>query len=157
MSLVHHHLAAERRLWLRENADQVSEINTQVSARAAFDSASLEALRTRVRDLRGRLGAADTWDRILVQLGKEWTGDLGKREDRGGYSAQEGSLVLRSPTTSDWPDILGAVGELERIPGVGVVGFEMSTSGDRAHRSVDLVRITVALHTARPLAAPTSR
>lgn len=156
MALVHHALGERRSRWLQEAQERENEVAALIAACGGSDAASLEALRDRVRGFRTRLGPTDTWDRILAQLGAGWRGEPGSREDRGGYAFQEAALSLRSPTTSDWPEILGAVGALEHTPGVSVVGFEMDTSGDRLRRSVDRVKVTVALQTTRETPAPPS-
>jgi hypothetical protein len=61
---------------------------------------------------------------------------------------------MRSPATTDWPDIVDAVKDLEDCPGVRIIEFEMKTSGDRERRSVDLVKIVVAIQTLRSAAIP---
>jgi hypothetical protein len=57
--------------------------------------------------------------------------------------------MLKSPATTDWPQIVDAVKASESLPGVGIVGFEMKTSGDHEHRSVDFVRVVVAIQMLR--------
>lgn len=147
IGLLYHHMGAARAGWRRENAELEGTLAAQIASLPRCESADVDALRTRVRSFRNRLGPPDAWDRLLARLGRDWKGSPDPRQHRSGYALQAGSLELPSASTADWPAILDAVRTIEEAPGVGVVAFEMRTGGDRIRRSVDLVRVRVALQT----------
>jgi hypothetical protein len=60
-----------------------------------------------------------------------------------------GTFELLSPALSDWSKTIEVIGTTESLPGVGIANFEMKTSGNREHRSVDFVRIVVEVHSRR--------
>ena len=147
---VRHHVASLRSSWLRLTAGKEGALCAEIAGLGAYESPCLENLRRQVRGFRTNLGAPDTWERLAGLLGKAWTTEPGRREDRDGYSVSVGTVALTAPATSDWPQIVDAVRAVEQVPGVGVVGFEMRTSGDREHRVVDLVKVIVSTQTQRP-------
>jgi hypothetical protein len=130
--------------------DSERDLASQIGARSGCDQADLDALRDRVGRFRIQLGPSDSWNRLAVQFGKGWKAEGTARDDWKGYSVQEGELRMRSPDTSDWPAILETVKALECTTGVRITGFEMRTSGEHERRSVDLVRIAVAIQMQRP-------
>jgi hypothetical protein len=147
--LLHHHEIRGRSGRLEEIAAQENDLLAQIAAKSGFDRPAMEALRARVGRFRIHLGPDGSWDRAVRLMGKAWAADAGAREDREGYSVQAGTFRLQSPATNDWPQIVDAVRALGQIPGVGVIGFEMRTSGERERRSVELVEILVAVQTLR--------
>ena len=150
-----HHVASARLSWQRLDAGREGALLAEIAGMRAYESPGPEDLRSQVRGFRARLGAPDTWEKLCVSLGKAWKAGAVRREDRDGYAASTGAFMLSAPSTSDWSRIVDAVRATEQVPGVGVVGFEMRTSGDREHRTVDLVRIEVSAHTrAAPREAP---
>jgi hypothetical protein len=151
----------------RHTAGELSELRSRDDAREAAlcsriaglgpcDAADLEALRARVRGMRGRLGPPDAWDRLLRLLGGGWESGTVRRDERAGYAVATGTLTLRRPSTSDWPAIVDAVRAIEEAPGAAVTGFEMRTSGDRGRRVVDVVSVGVSAETESPPAQPRS-
>jgi len=150
-----HHSMARRRL---EESSRVAglerDLTRQVAEKSGCEQSDLDAVRARVGRFRVKLGPADTWERLVRQLGRAWAGDADSREDRDGYSVQGGTFRLQSPATADWPQIVDSVWASEQLPGVGIVGFEMKTNGNHERRSVDLVKFVVAIQMLRPAAVP---
>ena len=124
-------------------------LSAQIAAKSEFERDRLEALRIRVGLFRVHLGTANTWDRLVKRFGAGWTIEAGPSEDRNGCSVQYGVFSLKSPELSDWPGIIEILKDSEGLPGVGIVEFEMKTSGNLERRSLDLVRIHVAVQTGR--------
>jgi hypothetical protein len=147
--LIHNHDVRSRSARLSEVAGRESDLLAQIGAKSGFDQTSMDALRAKVNRFRVRLGPEGSWDRAVRLMGKAWAAFAEPRDDREGFSVQTGTFRLESPATDDWPQIVEAVKGLEQIPGVGVIGFEMRTSGDRERRSVDLVKVLVAVQTLR--------
>jgi hypothetical protein len=142
---------AERRL--RASAQEAS-ISRQIAEKIMYDDGRLRELRERVSRFRVTLGGEGTWDSLVRRLGNGWSAESGPMEDRGGYSVQYGTIKLLSHTVSEWPRIVEAVRDTEAMPGVGVAELEMKASGDRERRSLDLVRILVAVQTSRAGLSP---
>jgi len=157
MAWLLHHTGGESREQLRRTADLERNMAGQIAALSDCEGQSLDALRAQVGRFRVQLGPEGAWGRVVRQFGKGWTADAGARDDRDGYSVQAGTFRLLSPATSDWPRIIEAVKASEQLPGVGIVGFEMKTSGDREHRSVSLVKVELAVQTLRSAPAPAIR
>lgn len=142
-----HHFAS---LWdarLRQAAASEGFLVESISGLGGCEAADLEALRRRVSGMRTKLGEPDAWKHLEERLGKGWRREPGTREERDGYSVFSGSLVLSSPTTADWPRILDAVKAIGEVPGAGIVGFEMATSGGKERRNVDVARVFVTTQT----------
>jgi hypothetical protein len=152
-ALIHHHVARLRSEVLAQLADRERDLTRQVAERSGFEQADLDALRARVGKFRIQLGPVDSWERLARQFGKAWMAENGTRDDRDGYSVQDGTFQLQSPATTDWPEIVSAVKAAEDLPGVRIIGFEMRTSGDHERRSVDIVKVVVAIQTLRSAAA----
>lgn len=155
-AMIRHHVVRSRIADRSQFEISEQDLKTQITAKSGCDLADLIALRSIVGRFRVQLGPSDSWDRLSVQFGKEWSAEGISRDDWDGYSVQVGALRMRSPATSDWPDIIEAVRTLEGTPGVRITGFEMKTSGEHERRSVDLVRIAVAIQMARPAAISTT-
>ena len=62
---------------------------------------------------------------------------------------QFGTFRLISPVLADWPEIVETLGDSEALPGVGITGIEMRTSGGVERRSLDLVTVRVAVQMSR--------
>jgi hypothetical protein len=124
-----------------------ASLSAQISAKAVYDDARLEAMRSRVGRFRLQLGTNDTWDRLVRGFGEGWKAEVGPRDERNGFSIQYGVFRLKSPALADWPEIVERLKDSEALPGVGIVEFEMKTSGSREQRSLDMVRILVAVQT----------
>lgn len=126
-----------------------ASLSSQIAAKSMYERECLETLHSQVSRFRERLGTDGTWERAVGQFGSGWNAELGARDDRSGYSIQYGTLRLISPTLADWPRIIGAVRDSEAIPGVGIAEIEMKASGSRGQRTLDLVRILLAIKTRR--------
>jgi hypothetical protein len=131
-----------------------AKLTSEIAARSMYEGESLEALRDQVGRSRIRLGDAGTWGRLVGQLGDGWAADSGATEDKAGYVIRYGTIRLLAPSIADWPRIVGAVKDSEAMRGVGIAEFEMRTSGDHDRRSLDLVRILVAVHSSRTESTP---
>jgi hypothetical protein len=153
-AIIHHHIERERFAGLAQIDFMERDLTRQIASKSDCEQANLDALRTRAGRFRIRMGTEDCWDRLVRQFGKAWKTEVGTRDERGGYAVQVGAFQMRSPAATDWPDIVAAVKVLEDCPGVRIVEFEMTTSGDRERRSVDLVKIVVAMQMLRTAAIP---
>jgi hypothetical protein len=135
-----------------------ASLSGQIAAKSVYESEDLDALRDKVGRFRVRLGSEGTWERLVRQFGDGWTAESGPKDDKNGYCIQYGTFKLLSPAVADWPKIIEAVKDSEAIPGVGVAEIEMKSSGGHDRRSLDLVRILVAVQTSRtglkPVIAP---
>jgi len=149
MALLHQHVASKRFEHTRRAADLAGALSKQIASKSDFEDSNLNALRARVNRFRGQLGPEDAWERLVRQFGEGWTAEVGPRVSKGGYSFQNGSFVLPSPMASDWPRIVEAIKAAEHLPGVGIAKIEMKTSGKLEPRSIDIVRIVVAIHSRR--------
>jgi hypothetical protein len=138
-------IAQQRRLAAVAEAKLTSEI----TAKSMYEGESLDALREQVGRSRVQLGDPGTWGRLVRQFGDGWTAESGPTEDRGGYVIRYGTVRLLAPSVTDWPRIVEAVKDSEAMRGVGIAEFEMRASGDRDRRSLDLVRILVAVQSSR--------
>jgi hypothetical protein len=147
MAWLQHHITGERHERLRQTTDLERNLANKIAAMSDFEDRNRDELRAQVDKFRVQLGPEGAWNRLVRQFGKDWTVDAGPRDDMDGYSVQVGTFRLQSPVTSDWSKIVEAVKASEQLPGVGIVGFEMKTSGDREHRSVNFVRVEVAIQT----------
>lgn len=154
MVWLQHHSSGISHEHFRRNAELELNLVGQIETLSGFEDRDLEALRAQVSKFRVQLGPEDEWERLVSQLGRDWNAILGQMADKDGYTTKVGTFRLLSPVTSDWPRIIDAIGVLEQIPGSGIVGFQMKTSGDQLHRSVDLVRIDVAIQSFRPSQNP---
>jgi len=146
MAWLHHHVNGEKIEQRRGAAAFEADLGRRIAARSDCDDPSLRGLRARVGRFREELGPEDAWERLVVKFGRGWTAEAGSRDEKDGYTFQAGTLLLLSSAPSDWPAIVEAVGVAEQLPGVGFSGFEMKSSGDTEHRSLDLVKIVVAIH-----------
>jgi hypothetical protein len=153
-ALLYHRDGINRSERLAEIAGQQSDLVAKIAVKSSFEQSALDALRNKVNRFRLDLGPEGSWDRAVRLLGKAWAANAGTRDEREGYSVQKGSFSLQSPATNDWPQIIEAVKSLGQIPGVCIIGFEMKTGGDRVRRSVDLVKIVVAVQTLRSTPNP---
>lgn len=131
-----------------------SNLTGQMEAKSEYDDENLNALRERVGRLRTQLGPDGTWERVAGQFGDGWKSEPGPSDDKNGYSVRYGTFKLLSPAVTDWAKIVEAVRNSEAIPGVAIAEFEMKTSGGRDRRSLDLVRILVAVRTSRSAPYP---
>jgi hypothetical protein len=114
-----------------------------------FEGERLESLRSRVRRALLQLGTEDTWERLVRRFGERWTVEQGPRDERNGSSVQLGTFRLKSPVLADWPGIIETLGDSEAIPGVGITGIEMRTSGGTERRSLDSVTVRVSVQMRR--------
>ncbi len=135
---------AERRLG---GAALEAALAEKVAKMSDCRDADLLALRARVAEFRGRLGPRDTWERLVRLFGSRWVPEPGIKADGAGYSVQPGAFLLSAPVPSDWPAIVELVGGAAQVPGVSVAGIEIRSGGDKERRSLDQVRIAVAIHT----------
>ena len=124
-----------------------TSLSSQIAAKSMYERERLEELREQIGRFRVRLGADGTWDSVVSRIGLGWYAEPGTRNERGTYSIQYGTLKLMSPTVADWPRVIEAVGESEAIPGVGIAEIEIKASGVRGQRTLELVRILVAVQT----------
>jgi hypothetical protein len=153
-ALLHHHVFGER-IGRRIRAENLEgSLTKQINGMSEFDDSKLDALRAWVGRFRNQLGAEDSWERLVLQFGKDWDAQAGPKDERAGYSFQTGTFLLQSPVPSDWPRIVDAVSAAEQLRGVGIARFEMKASGDREHRTLDLVKIVVEIRASRPQHIP---
>jgi hypothetical protein len=136
----------------RRVSEQDASLASQLAERAPYENSNLEALRAEVGRFKIQLGREGTWDTLAAMVGERWTAEPGQHEDKEGYSIRYGSLSLLAPETGDWPTIVDVVRKCEATPGVEVSGIEIKTSGSRERRSMDLVRLAVAVETNRTIA-----
>ncbi len=142
----------------RRECAEAAEAERALAARAAagapYAAEHLEALRVHIQDVRGRLGDADAWDQVRETLRHQWRPEGDTAAERGGFSVHAGSFRMASPATSDWPAIVSTVDALERIPGVGIGLLEVAAAGAPGPRPMDLVRVTVVIHSRSPASRP---
>jgi hypothetical protein len=149
MAWLRQDLALRQTLKLRVAGKLEADLGRQIAANSDYEKSNLEALRTRVDRFQYFLGSENTWKEIIQQFGKSWRCEAGTKSDRDGYSVQMGTFELLSPALSDWSKTIEVIGTTESLPGVGIANFEMKTSGNSEHRSVDFVRIVVEVHSRR--------
>lgn len=153
MALVAGLLDARARAALRwsraEGAESARVLSGRLAAAAPYTAGRLEDLRLQIRDLRGRLGDADAWTRVRDALRDQWRPEGDTAAERGGFSVRTGAFRMSSPLTSDWPGIVATVAALERIPGVGIGLLELAAHGSPGPRPMELVRVTVVVHSRR--------
>ena len=147
--MLRRHTAGGLSARMAQNADREATLRGRMAALGPCDLKDVEELRTKVSGMRSRLGAADTWDRLIRSLGAAWEAGPLERKEKEGYAVCAGTLRLRQPSTSDWAAIIDAVRAIEAVPGASVSGFEMRTSGDRVRRAVDVVSVAVSTETER--------
>jgi hypothetical protein len=146
---LHAHMGSAISRRQRLAADLEAGLAAQIAAKSEYEGEKLEALRDRVRRTRLLLGAEDTWDRLVRRFGERWTVESGPREERSGSSVQFGTFRLKSPVLADWTGIIETLGDSEALPGVGITGIEMRTSGGLERRSMDSVTVRVAVQMRR--------
>lgn len=137
-----------------EAAEAERALGTRAAAGAPYATERLEALRVHIRDVRGRLGDVDAWERVRETLRHQWRPEGDTAAERGGFSVHAGSFRMASPSTSDWPAIVATVAALERIPGVGIGLLEVAAAGAPGPRPMDLVRVTVVIHSRSSASSP---
>ncbi len=147
MTWLHFQLNAENHEQRQRATIAEANLSAQIAAKSMYERENLEALRERVGQLKIRLGTDGTWERVVGQFGPGWNSQLGTKDERGIYSIQYGTLEMVSPSPSDWPRIVEAVKASEAIPGVGIAELEMRASGGLGKRTLDVVRILVAVQT----------
>ena len=118
----------------------------QIGELSGFEDSNLRTLHAKVGEFRGQLGSEDLGDQLSRQFGRDWIIRFGGKEEWSQYSTQVVTLVRRSSSIADWPRIVDAVRDAERLPGVRVVSFEMRTSGNNDRRSVDVVRLVTMIY-----------
>jgi hypothetical protein len=117
------------------------KLEQEIAAMSGVGDSELTALRSTIGRLRVSLDSGDAGDLILRRLGDSWSVEPGPKEDRNGFSLQTSTLRMRSPTPADWQNIVDIIGALERLPGVGIASFEMSTMGDTGRRNIKKMRL----------------
>ena len=140
-----------------EGAESARVLSGRLAAAAPYTAGRLEDLRLQIRDLRGRLGDADAWTRVREALRDQWRPEGDTAAEREGFSVRTGAFRMSSPLTSDWPGIMATVAALERIPGVGIGLLELAARGAPGPRPMDLVRVTVVVHSRRSAPANPSQ
>ena len=136
-------LAHERIAWVAAAKGSEEELARQIVTLSAFSDAELAAFRSKAKKYRSHLGPESTWNELGKKVGGAWSIESGAKVENSGSTIERGILVRSSPTVADWQDAVDTVGSLELMPGVTVLRFEMRTSGDLEHRSVDLLKIEV--------------
>jgi len=117
---------------------------------APFDDGQLALARRRAREHPARFAVDADWDRWVAGLGGDW--QISPREIviHPSYTVSKATARLIAPSVGDWSRIVAAVGEIERRPGFGVVEIELASSGDRRRRTMETVRLVVAMAAPRP-------
>jgi hypothetical protein len=133
----------------RRGQDSEGSLTAQIAAKSMYGNARLSALRDEVARSSAQLGGKGSWESLVGRLGNAWACETETVEGMDAYPVRYGTFRLASPAVADWSAIVEAVGNSEAIPGVGIAEIEMKSSGDRTRRSLDLVRIQVAVQTSR--------
>jgi hypothetical protein len=131
---------------LKSNLEAEAQLAATIAGMRAFSDLELATLRARVTRFRNGLGSPDSWSRAVRLFGAAWNSEAGQRTEKAAYSLQPGVFYLAKPAIADWPSVVEAVGAAEGLPGVEVVAVEMKSSGDRERRTLDLVKVAVAIH-----------
>jgi hypothetical protein len=150
LAWLHHHLADHSRQEIRQVTGLRRELEAQIAALGGCGDGDLKILREEVARFRVRLGGQETWASVVACFGPRWAAETDRLVEKEGYSAVIGIFSLRAPTTADWPKILQAIGAAERLPGVGIVGFQMKTGRGLGPRPVQVVKVEVAIQTQAP-------
>jgi hypothetical protein len=145
-----HHLETVESEGLLHAQQKRSALEEQISARSHCADADLKALRAEVAGLRERMAKPGAWERLMLQLGRGWGARAARTEERAGCIVQDVVLERRSPSTSDWPEIVSVAADIEKMQGARISSFEMRTSGDKQRRTVDLINILVSIRAQRP-------
>jgi hypothetical protein len=154
MIWLRHNTAGDWMEQRRRSAELEGALIKRVAALSDCVVPHLNALHALVGRLRGQLGTEDLWARLVLLFGKDWSAEPGAKEQRTGYSTQTGTFVRLAPKAADWPRIVDVVRSAEQLPGVGIAWLEMRSSGDREHRSLDVVKIAVAINCRLPGSIP---
>ena len=144
--VLHRSLVGQSATRLRAAGEAEAGLASAIAGLHAFGDPELASLRARVTRFRNGLGSPDTWTRAVQLFGPSWNAEAGSRMEKAAYSVQPGVFYLAKPAVADWPSIVDAVGAAEGLPGVEVVAIEMRSSGDRERRTLDLVKVAVAVH-----------
>jgi len=127
---------------------QCRDLSARVESLVEFDDAHLKAQREKVERFRMRLGAGATWDRVLSKVGA-WVQETAATSESGAFVTRTGRFRMKSPSVSDWPQIVETVSSLESIPGIGISQLELKSSGSATQRSLDFVGMVVVVQMAR--------
>jgi hypothetical protein len=136
---------------LRSTLNLEEQLSRQVAALSEFGDRNLAGLRSYVSHFQLLLGSKDQKETVVRTFGASWARDSGSVEEKEGYSLSTDIYRKVSPALSDWQRTVDILRSLEEVPGVSVTGFEMSTSGDRNQRSVDVLRVKVETRTRRSM------
>jgi hypothetical protein len=147
--LVRRSLALDRIAWLAAANSSSDALTRQVTALSDFGDADLVALRSKSNAYQSRLGSEGIWSELEKNYGGSWSIESGAKHENGGSLNQTGILTKISPTVGDWQTAVDTLGTLEHLPGVAIARFEMKTSGDLEHRSVDMLKIVIAINAHR--------
>jgi hypothetical protein len=150
MVCVHREVATEWDRRLRRMDDSGTGIEKQIALRKNYEDSDLAALRARVNHFRSLSGPAGTFEFLLKTLGNDWAVESGPKVERDGFSVQLCTFWMHTPNLADWQKAIGILGILEGVPGVGIAGFKMKTSGDREHRKVEILEIIVEVRSCHP-------
>ncbi len=147
ISCLSRHITSTRNHQLRSLLVSEGELSRQIAALSEFGDANLASLRSTVVRLRLPVGAKDQSETLVKGFGDSWTHESGGAETKDGISLKTDIFKKLSPEPSDWWKTVETLRSLEEVPGITIVSFEMRTSGDRNHRSVDILRVMVESRT----------
>jgi hypothetical protein len=107
-----------------------------------------------VARFRSLLGPKDTLETVITRLGKGWIANPAPVNHRDGFSVELSTFRRISPTIEDWQKDIDIVGALESLPGVGIVSFEMKTSGALDGRKVERMEIIAEMDSKSQVGTP---
>jgi hypothetical protein len=146
MLLTRWYLNLDRTAWLKVTSSSTDALSQQINSLAEFCDANLFALRFRAKTYQSHLGPESTWSELEDRYGKSWSIESGAKHENSESTIQAGILTKISPTVADWQTAVDTLGSLEILPGISVSRFEMRTSGDLEHPSVDIIRIVIEIN-----------
>jgi hypothetical protein len=135
---------------------QARELRQSIARKAEFDDAHLEAARVRAAGHPVPLAAEGAWQEWTAALGPGWQVSVPEVRIHPACVVRLATARLVAPSVGDWPKVVAAVGEIERRPGFGVLEVELASGGDHHHRTMDTVRLVVAMGARRPAAETAS-
>ena len=100
---------------LRRNENKAVEgaLLSEIAARNRFDSKTLKVLEANMSRFRNRFGDAGAWANLSAEFNEDWSREVGKEDDAGGYVIRQYTLRKVSPNAADWPGILKAIKRVE--------------------------------------------
>jgi len=146
------------------NADRLrAQLGSEQAAAArlaslsTFDDSHLSALRERARRFRQGLGGTGTLQAVLRTLGTRWVRVSETTSEHGTYVTRTERFAMTSPTSADWPAIVGNVDAIEKLPGVGVQELDLQSAEGTGARSLGEASMVLVVEISRDAGAEASR